>query len=178
MRIIAGAQKGRHLNPPKWDGLRPTSDKLRETLFNIVAPRIAGAKFLDVCAGTGAVGLEALSRGAARTTFLESDRRAVRLIQENAELIGLEKRCIIIRDTAEHALRGPLDDSPFELIVLDPPYEFEPLQRVLASAVRHVAVHGQLILEHAKRRTPPAVEGLRMMRTVVSGDSALSFYEP
>ena len=76
MRIIAGACKGRRLKAPTWDGLRPTSDKLRETLFNILAPRIEGAAVLDVFAGTGAVGLESLSRGASRAVFIEQDRRA------------------------------------------------------------------------------------------------------
>ena len=79
MRIIAGTLKGRRLDAPSWDGLRPTSDKLRETLFNVLAPRIAEASFLDAYAGTGAVGIEALSRGAATVTFVEADRRALAL---------------------------------------------------------------------------------------------------
>jgi 16S rRNA (guanine966-N2)-methyltransferase len=80
VRVIAGAFRGRRLEVPAWEGLRPTSDKLRETLFNILAPRIAGARFLDGCAGTGAVGIEALSRGAAHVTFVDSDRRALALV--------------------------------------------------------------------------------------------------
>ena len=89
MRIIAGRLKGRRLKAPAWDGLRPTSDKLRETLFNILAPRIDGARVLDGYAGTGAVGIEALSRGAAHVTFVEQDRRAVALIEAN--LSGLRR---------------------------------------------------------------------------------------
>ena len=81
MRIIAGTLKGRVLQAPDWDGLRPTSDRLRETLFNILAPRVEGSRVLDVCAGTGAVGIEALSRGATAVTFVESDRRASALIE-------------------------------------------------------------------------------------------------
>src|SRR3979490_2975864 len=83
MRIIAGTLKGRRLGPPTWEGLRPTSDKLRETLFNVLAPRISGARVLDGYAGTGAVGLEALSRGASHVTFVERDRRAQQLITRN-----------------------------------------------------------------------------------------------
>src|SRR4029453_6596223 len=83
MRIIAGSLKGRRLEAPDWDGLRPTSDRLRETLFNVLAPAIDGARVLDVYAGTGAVGIEALSRGAAHVTFVESDRRAQALVEEN-----------------------------------------------------------------------------------------------
>src|SRR5262245_65501725 len=80
MRVIAGRYKGRRLKAPRWDGLRPTSDKLRETLFNILAPRIEGARVLDGFAGTGAVGIEAISRGAAHVTLIEKDGRAVALI--------------------------------------------------------------------------------------------------
>src|SRR5512132_708308 len=90
MRVIAGTFKGRQLETPKWDGLRPTSDKLRETLFNILAPRIEGARVLDGFAGTGAVGIEALSRGAAHVSFVEKDRRAVALIQANLTACGIE----------------------------------------------------------------------------------------
>src|SRR5688572_32805460 len=91
MRIIAGRLKGRRLKAPAWEGLRPTSDKLRETLFNILAPRVAGARVLDGYAGTGAVGIEALSRGAAHVTFVEQDRRAVRLIGENLASCRVEQ---------------------------------------------------------------------------------------
>src|SRR5512134_2247335 len=101
MRIIAGTNKGRSLKAPKWEGLRPTSDKLRETLFNILAPRIDGARVVDVFAGTGAVALEALSRGAVAATCIESDRRAAQLIGENAALCGEQNRCAIIRETVE-----------------------------------------------------------------------------
>ena len=104
MRIIAGTNKGRTLKAPKWDGLRPTSDKLRETLFNIIAPHVDGARVLDVFAGTGAIALEALSRGAAAATCIEHDRRAALLIEENRERCGEENRCVIIRDTVERAL--------------------------------------------------------------------------
>ena len=89
MRVIAGQFKGRRLKAPSWEGLRPTSDKLRETLFNIVAPRIEGARVLDGFAGTGALGLEALSRGASHVTFVETDRRAAALIAENLAVCGV-----------------------------------------------------------------------------------------
>ena len=82
MRIIAGDQKGARLFTPTWNGLRPTSDRLRETLFNVLRFEITGARFLDGCAGTGAIGLEAISRGASRVTFVESDRRAIKLIEK------------------------------------------------------------------------------------------------
>jgi len=178
MRIIAGEFKGRRLKAPRWDGLRPTSDKLRETLFNVVAPRIAGARVLDVFAGTGAVGLEALSRGAARAVFIESDRRATALIQENAALCGASDRCAIIRGAAERILQqNAIDGDPFDLVMLDPPYDHEPLAVVLDVAIRHVASDGLLILEHASRRVLPSVASARPVRTLRSGDSTLTLFE-
>ena len=176
MRIIAGVHKGRTLKSPKWDGLRPTSDKLRETLFNILAPRIDGARVLDVFAGTGAVALEALSRGAAAATCVESDRRAAKLIEENAALCGEQKRCAIIRDVVERALQRPLPGGPFDIIVLDPPYEYAALDEAVRQAGIQKAPDGIVVLEHTSRLTPPAPAGLALTRTVKSGDSALSFY--
>jgi 16S rRNA (guanine966-N2)-methyltransferase len=177
MRIIAGGFKGRRLKAPNWPGVRPTSDKLRETLFNILAARVPDARVLDVFAGTGAIGLEALSRGAARAVFIEHDRRAWRLIQDNATLCEVEDRCAIIRATAESALFDRIEGAPFGLIVLDPPYELEPLDQVLNAAMQHLDPDGLMILEHAHRRPLPTVAGARLKRTVRSGDSALSFFE-
>ena len=179
MRIIAGTHKGRTLKAPKWEGLRPTSDKLRETLFNILAPRIDGARVLDVFAGTGAVALEALSRGAVAATCIENDRRAARLIEENAALCGEQNRCAIIRDTVERALQRPVAGGPFDIIVLDPPYDYVALEDAVRHAGEQRAADGVVVLEHASRVTPPAPEqlaGLALTRTVKSGDSALTFY--
>jgi 16S rRNA (guanine(966)-N(2))-methyltransferase RsmD len=176
MRIIAGLSKGRRLKAPKWPGLRPTSDKLRETLFNVVAARVPGARVLDVFAGTGAIGLESLSRGAEHVTFIENDKRAAALIGDNAELCGFQNRCVIIRDTAERALSRPLQGEPFDVIVLDPPYEFEPLERVLSAAARRLGSSAVMILEHASRRVVPQVADLRAVRTIRSGDSALTMF--
>src|SRR5205809_8099041 len=106
MRIIAGDHRGRTLESPAWDGLRPTSDKLRETLFNILAPRIGGARVLDGYAGTGAVGIEALSRGAAHVTFVERDRRAQALVAENLSHRGVTDGYAIIRASVSRALEA------------------------------------------------------------------------
>src|SRR5437868_13693727 len=106
MRVIAGTFKGRRLEAPTWEGLRPTSDKLRETLFNVLAPRIAGARVLDGYAGTGALGIEAMSRGAASVAFVERDPRAQALIEENLTHCGLTIGCVIIRASVARALRS------------------------------------------------------------------------
>ena len=182
MRVIAGTLKGRPLKAPKWEGLRPTSDKLRETLFNVLAARVPGARVLDGYAGTGAIGIEALSRGAAHVTFLEQDRRAAALIEENLSRCGVANGYAIIRAPAGRAVAALQADPtfvPFDVILLDPPYD-QPPQRVLAevgSRDRLLAPGGILVLEHARREpTPDAAGGLARTRLLTSGDSALSFY--
>lgn len=176
MRIIAGEFKGRRLSAPKWEGLRPTSDKLRETLFNVLAPVVSSARVLDGYAGTGALGIEALSRGAAHVTFIDRDPRAVALIRENVAALGTdaERRCTVTRGD----FGGDRDAAgPFDLILLDPPYDLGRLEEVLAAASGLLALDGLVVLEHAKRRTPPdGAAGLVRYRTLASGDSALSFF--
>jgi 16S rRNA (guanine(966)-N(2))-methyltransferase RsmD len=175
LRIIAGALKGRRIDAPDWPGLRPTSDRLRETLFNVLAPRIDGARVLDAYAGTGAVGIEALSRGAAHVTFVEQDRRAQRLIEANLARCGVENRYAIIRaGFVAAAARAP---GPFDILFLDPPYGAGELTEALETAAPLVTDQALLIIEHAKRdRAPEQVAGLVRGRELVQGDSALSFF--
>lgn len=177
MRIIGGSLKGRRLDTPDWPGLRPTSDKLRETLFNILAPRIDGARFLDGCAGTGAVGIEALSRGAAHVTFVERDVRAVRLIGRNLERAGLgPDRHVIIRAELAGAV-SRLTTQLFDIIFLDPPYGAPEPTRALTAVEPVVTDDTLLIVEHARRDPVPERSGrLIRARELSSGDSALSFY--
>jgi 16S rRNA (guanine(966)-N(2))-methyltransferase RsmD len=178
MRVIAGEFKGRRLAPPKWDGLRPTSDKLRETLFNIVAARVPGARVLDAYAGTGAIGIEALSRGAAHVTFVDCDVRALELIDRNLKLCGVSDRYAIIR--ARLGVGETQDDpapATFDLAVLDPPYDDPDLAAAVAAGEPFIAPGGLLVLEHARRRPAPESAGaLSRIRDVRSGDSALAFY--
>ena len=181
MRIIAGTLKGRRLRSPRWPGLRPTSDRLRETLFNVLAPRVAGARVLDAFAGTGALGIEALSRGAATVVFIEQDRRAQALIAENLEHCGVRNGCVIIRGPVARglrALRGDPASRPFDLVLLDPPYELDA-DEALAGIDALVAPGGVVVLEHARRQPAPARAG-RLVRTreIAAGDSALAFYSP
>ena len=178
MRIIAGALKGRRLETPAWEGLRPTSDKLRETLFNVLGPRTPGARVLDGFAGTGAIGLEALSRGAAHVTFVEADDRAVRLIRRNLERCAVADRYAIIRARFADAART-LPAGSFDLVLLDPPYGADHLLSALQAAAPMVSPDGLLIIERARRdAAPAAVASLTRTRDLVSGDSALSFYRP
>jgi 16S rRNA (guanine966-N2)-methyltransferase len=177
VRVIAGAFKGRRIDAPKWDGLRPTSDKLRETLFNVLAPRIADTGVLDGFAGTGAVGIEALSRGAAHVTFVEQDPRAVALIERNLGACGIRDRYAIIRARfADAATR--LSGQMFDIVFLDPPYGGDTMIAALDAAGGLVQPAGVLVIEHAKRDTAPELSGpLTRTRTIVSGDSALTFYK-
>jgi 16S rRNA (guanine966-N2)-methyltransferase len=176
MRIISGDFKGRRLEAPDWEGLRPTSDKLRETLFNILGPRIRGARLLDGYAGTGAVGIEALSRGAAHVSFVERDPRAARLIATNLQRCGVVDRYAIIR-AAFAGIDGPPAEGPFDLVFLDPPYGAADLISALEVAQPFVTPETLLIVEHAKRDRAPAESGpLVCTRVIASGDSALSFY--
>lgn len=177
MRIIAGTYKGRTLKGPTGDGVRPTSDRLRETIFNILREDIAEAVVLDAFAGTGALGLEALSRGAARVTFVDRDPRALAVLRQNVQACGAGNACAIIRDefiglSARHG-----DLGRFTLALLDPPYDYRDLDAVLAEAGRLLAPTGTVVLEHSRRRdTPFQAGGLTRTRVVAAGDSALSLY--
>jgi len=174
VRVIAGEYKGRRLQVPSWEGLRPTSDKLRETLFNVLAPSIGGARVLDGYAGTGAVGIEALSRGAAHVTFVERDAHALAALRANVAHCGVEEACAIIRDDF---LRVRRLHGPFDLVLLDPPYDLVDLPAVVDRVAAWTAPAGRVVLEHSRRRaTPEQVGPLTRSRLLTAGDSALSFY--
>jgi 16S rRNA (guanine(966)-N(2))-methyltransferase RsmD len=175
MRIIAGRHKGRRLDAPDWQGLRPTGDRLRETLFNILAPRMAGARVLDGCAGTGAVGIEALSRGAIHVTFVDRDPRAAALVARNLQRCGIEEGYAIIRaDLVQSAAGVPA--QPYDLIFLDPPYDTDPVA-VARTIAGRLQPDGLLVIEHRRGRVmPDRIEHLARTREVPSGDSALAFY--
>ena len=174
MRVIAGRYKGRRLKAPDWEGLRPTSDKLRETLFNILAPRIEGARVIDGYAGTGAIGIEALSRGAAHVTFIERDPRARRLIEENLAGVGVEGD-YTIRGGDVAAVLPSMGTDRCDLILLDPPYD-SATSEVLDLSARMLAPGGQVVLERATRRQPESPPTLERVRDVKSGDSTLTFF--
>jgi 16S rRNA (guanine966-N2)-methyltransferase len=177
MRVIAGAFKGRRLDAPTWDGLRPTSDRLRETLFNILSTRVADARVADVCAGTGAVGIEALSRGAAHVTFVDQDVRAVGLIEANLRRCHVSEGYTIDRRDAQSPT--PYRGGPFDIVFLDPPYAQRTLDLWLHAAAASVTPAGLVVLEHATRVQAPAeVLTLRRTRVLVQGDSSVAFYEP
>jgi 16S rRNA (guanine966-N2)-methyltransferase len=176
VRIIAGRYKGRRIAPPSWDGLRPTSDKLRETLFNVLATRVEGARVLDAYAGTGALGFEALSRGAAHVVFVDADHRAAAAIARTASAWRLPADYTIhVGDAVEWLTR--LAHGPrFDLILLDPPYSSSQIPKALDAGAGCLAPGGMLVLERAARQEPEGGAGLERIRDLRSGDSTLTFY--
>jgi 16S rRNA (guanine(966)-N(2))-methyltransferase RsmD len=178
MRIIAGAFKGRRIAGPPIAGVRPTSDSLRETLFNVLGPSLDGARVLDAFAGTGALGLEALSRGAAHATFVERDRAMLGVLASNIAACRVASSAAVVRgEFAAVAAGGRLTAAAFDLVLLDPPYDVGNLDDVLDAAGRLVAPDGRLVLEHSRRRAAPDAAGaLGRRRLLTAGDSALSFY--
>jgi 16S rRNA (guanine(966)-N(2))-methyltransferase RsmD len=177
VRIIAGTLKGRRLASPSWPGLRPTSDKLRETLFNILAARVQGARVLDGYAGTGAVGIEAMSRGAAHVTFAEADSRATTLIAENLAACRVEQGYTIDRGDIVTVLRRLPADMRFDLILLDPPYTADSIAETLVAAAPRLVAGGILVLERSTRRELDVPDTLVRVRDVTSGESTLTFMQ-
>jgi 16S rRNA (guanine966-N2)-methyltransferase len=182
MRIIAGTFRSRHLKPLKKLRIRPTSDMLRETLFNILGPGVRGARFLDLFAGTGAVGIEALSRGASDIVWVESHRAAAQLIRENLALLGIEHGARLLTLDAVGALARLESErgAPFDFIFLDPPYASERDYHSVLCGLEKSSLLGDssvLIAEHRKTFQLPATLGrLRQFRSLKQGDAALSFY--
>lgn len=175
MRIIAGAYKGRNLKSPPSLDVRPTSDRLRETLFNVIAPRIEEARFLDLCAGSGAVGIEALSRGASYATFVDRSRRSCQLIESNLMLCRVpEEQWEIYCSEVNEFLKQT--DSRWDIVYFDPPYK-DDYSRTLELAERVISDEGLLIAEHHhKTGFPETIGSLERTRILKQGDSALSFF--
>ena len=183
MRIVAGEFRGRQLKSPTWEGLRPTSDRLRETLFNILAPRIAGARFADLYAGSGAVGIEAISRGAAHVYFAERAAPAIAAIRANLASFAIRTGYgIEARGTAAF-LTNFAERERLDLVFLDPPWEatneYAATLNVLGSArgAAILAEDAMVIAEHSSKA--PLAErfgALVQTRTLKQGDAALSFY--
>lgn len=176
MRIIAGALKGRRFRSPRWAGLRPTSDRLRETLFNVLGDRVRGAAVLDACAGTGALGFEALSRGAQTAAFVEQDRRAAALIADHAARFGVAERCRIVRGVLPDVVDDGRLTGAFDVILVDPPYDDPAIGAILSALARRLAGGGVLVLERARRSVRPAAADLTSVREIASGDSMLTIH--
>ena len=181
MRVIAGTHRGRRLYGPRADILRPTSDRVREALFSILGHRLIHSRFLDLYAGTGAVGIEAISRGADQVTSVESDREAVKLLQSNLQLCHINHELTVQPQTVERFLRQPDQwDGPYGIVFADPPYaETSRLSVLFGEPVTDALLTADawLIVEHATRTAVPTNLGpTSLQRQYRYGDTTLSRY--
>jgi 16S rRNA (guanine966-N2)-methyltransferase len=181
MRVIAGKYRSRRLKGPVAMRVRPTSDRLRETLFNILGPSIADSYFVDLFAGTGAVGIEAISRGARDVFFVESSAKAARLVRDNLASLEIRTGAEVIEADAIRGLeRLAARRLIADFIFLDPPYEkadeySEVLEFLDASHL--IAPRGIVIVEHfSKMELPQRLDRLECTREIEQGDTLLSFY--
>ena len=179
-RILGGAGKGRRLESPRGLATRPTASRVRQTLFDILASRIPGSRFLDAFAGSGGVGLEALSRGAARVVFVERAAEAAAVLKRNVARLGAAARAEVHRQDALLALAAFADAGRrFDLVYLDPPYQGGLYEAVLEQVGRSGLLdeEGRLVAEHFhKHALPERIGGLERIRVVRVGDHRLSFY--
>ncbi len=176
MRVIAGEFRSRRLKTMPGLALRPTPDRLREALFNVLAPRIEGAIFLDAYAGSGAVGIEALSRGAARAIFIEKHFSAARVIRENLDALGVADRATV----SQSAVGAALGRFEADIYFLDPPYtapaEYEAVLNLLGERPG-LDARSLVLAQHEKRLALAECYGnLRRTRVLTQGDNAVSFF--
>jgi 16S rRNA (guanine966-N2)-methyltransferase len=185
MRITGGIYRSRKLRTPQGLSTRPTSDRVRQGLFGILSAvrAIEGRQVLDLYAGTGALALEALSRGAAHAVLVESSRSALSALRANVAALGLETRTRIVADKVGHATKWLASQGPFDLVFVDPPWALVDSGEV-APALADLVDAGALspdalaILEHAARSSPPTIAGLTLDGTRRYGDTALAIYKP
>ncbi|MBT9167123.1 MAG: Ribosomal RNA small subunit methyltransferase D [Syntrophomonadaceae bacterium] len=180
MRIIAGSARGRRLKTRKGMETRPTADRIKEALFNILATRVADCNFLDVFAGSGGVGIEALSRGARSCVFVEKSSLCAKIIKENLSLVGLADRAVMLTMGAEAALTYLVKNGAgFNLIFFDPPYYSHELELTLQLAVPLLLPGGLLVVEHHSRdHCWYNADHWRKIREKTYGNTTLSFIVP
>lgn len=181
MRVISGLYGGRVLKSPADNKTRPTSDRLRETLFSVLAPRIdEETRFLDLCAGTGAMGIEALSRGAAFVTFVDRSKKACALIEENLDKLSVPEAHTEVLGLAAETFTGREHTEGWDIAFYDPPYDADHALVLHDFGTKDDLLRegGLLVVEHrAKKQVPDEVYNLRRWRMIKQGETALSFYE-
>ncbi|HWR23498.1 MAG TPA: 16S rRNA (guanine(966)-N(2))-methyltransferase RsmD [Feifaniaceae bacterium] len=177
MRIIAGSARGRQIFAPKGQATRPTLDRVKESLFGILQFSLPGARVLDLYAGSGSLGLEALSRGAGYAVFNDHSRECCGIIRKNIDLLGFSDRAAVTQYEALSALERLKGTEPFSIVFLDPPYR-AGAQQALTSLFANglVAEGGQAVVEHAWKEPPIPPEGCTCVDTRKYGDTGLSFF--
>ncbi len=179
MRIIAGEARGVRLATPEGRDIRPTLDRVREACFSIIGPALPGSRFLDLFSGTGANGLEAISRGAAHADLVESDRTARSLIEQNIVRTKFGDRVRVHALTLPEGLRRLPHDPPYDFIYADPPHRFEDFAAILEAVTANtlLASTGTFILEHHTCASVPEQVGkMARVRDAVYGKTTLSFF--
>jgi len=179
MKVIAGRFKGRQLTMPKGAKIRPSSQKVKEALFNILGQEISGASFLELFAGSGNIGIEGLSRGAACVTFVENNRLCIRAIKDNLKRLGVSAEVLSLDAERAIELLGQKGER-FDFVFLDPPYYQDKLKNCLIKLNSYdiLGPHSYVIAEHNKREAlPQQLPKLRLMFTKSYGDAVLSFYQ-
>ncbi len=181
MRVIAGIYRGRVLKSPPDNKTRPTSDRLRETLFSVLTPRIdEDTRFLDLCAGTGAIGIEALSRGAAFVTFVDRSKKSCALIEENLDKLDVPENTTEILGLDADNFTGREHPTGWDIAFYDPPYEadYSIVLHEFGYSLKLLNEGGLLVVEHhSKKHIPDEVGALRRWRILKQGETSLSFYE-
>jgi len=178
MRVIAGTARGIQLAAPRDRGTRPITDRVKETLFGILGERVLDARVLDLYAGSGAVGIEALSRGAARATFVEKGRAALTAIGENLRRAGVKESADVrAQDVARYLASAAAEEDRFDLVVLDPPYEQRAILPPLEGVVALLAPSATVVVKHFWRTSVPVPDGLRRWRDRRFGETTLTFLE-
>lgn len=175
VRIAGGTARGIPLAEPRGVRLRPTSGLVREAIFNILGSKVDGARVLDLYAGTGALGIEALSRGAAHATFVEGEGACVQAISQSLSRAGFTDIATVLRGRLPAALKSI--SGSFDIVLMDPPYNEPDAEGVLLQVAALVAEGGVVVYEHGSRYNPPErLAGLRLTERRVYGDSAVAFY--
>lgn len=180
MRIIAGDARGRRIISPEGKDTRPTSDRVKESLFNILGTRVPSSKVLDLFAGTGNLGLEALSRGAESCIFIDNNSNSIRVIHENIRLLKYEDLCEVYNNDVISAIRIlNRRDIKFDIIFADPPYHKNILPDVLKELSDNdvIKIGGVVVTEHDKKDVlPQSIKDLSIYKSSIYGDTVLSFY--
>lgn len=176
MRVIAGRCAGARLSAPRGDATRPLTDRVKEALFAILQPRLPGARVLDLYAGSGAAGIEALSRGAAHSVFVERQASVAATIRDNLARTGLgEGASVVVADVERFLARDP--DGRYAIAFLDPPYDVDVDPLVLTALVPWLDADGLVVVKHFWRTAPPSVPKLETVRARRFGETALTFMQ-
>jgi len=185
LRVVAGQHRGRRLKAPAGKTTRPTTEQVREALFNVLSAQVQGSKVLDLYAGSGSLGIEALSRGAASVVFVEASASAAATLRENLTSLDLDlvSTARIVQRRLEQSIHLLESMGPFSLILVDPPFAMvrdgaaiQALERVAAARV--LDPDGMLILEFPSDQPDPSIQGLSLERVRAYGDTRLAFYRP